>query len=263
MIDRAVPYFEVHGDADPALPVVLFCSGLGGSARYWAPQIKAFSARRRVVVYDQRGTGRTPGPLPTPYSMRDMADDALQVLDSVGAAKADIVGHALGGLIGLALADARPERVNKLVVINGWAEFSPHTGRCFDIRLELLETGGWPSYVRAQPLFLYPAWWMARHGAQIDAEARHAIDHPPVKADLHQRISALRAYSPGPILPDIAIPTLVVAAKDDLLAPYDGAVALAKGLPAGELALFAEGGHAINVTEPDGFNADVLDFLMR
>jgi aminoacrylate hydrolase len=263
MSSRGVPYFEVRGKGDSGLPPVLFCSGLGGSARYWEPQIEAFAAHRQVVVYDQRGTGRSPGPLPDAYAMRHMAQDALQVLDAVGAAKADIVGHALGGLIGLDMAHAWADRVHKLVIINGWAALSPHTARCFDIRLELLSSGGWSSYVRAQPLFLYPSWWMDRNPERLAAEERHALTHPPAKADLLSRISALRAFAPQPLLADIAAPTLVVASEDDLLAPYDGAAALARDLARADFSLFPRGGHAVNVTEPERFNAEVLDFLAR
>ncbi len=49
-----------------------------------------------------------------------------------------------------------------MVLINAWSIADPHSGRCFDIRLELLEKSGVEAFVKAQPLFLNPAWWMSR-----------------------------------------------------------------------------------------------------
>jgi aminoacrylate hydrolase len=68
------------------------------------------------------------------------------------------VGHALGALIGLQLALSRSRYA--LVCVNGWLSLNAHTRRCFQIRERLLRRGA-QAWVEAQPLFLYPADWMA------------------------------------------------------------------------------------------------------
>ncbi len=110
-------HVEAHGPEDGE--VLLLCSGLGGSGNYWADNVPALAQRYRVVTYDQRGTGRSPCTLPDPVRIVDMADDAEQVLDQVGARRCRLVGHALGGLIGLELAARNPHCVSHLVIVNG------------------------------------------------------------------------------------------------------------------------------------------------
>jgi len=66
-------YYEIHGRQDADARTVLLSSGLGGAAHYWSPQITALARHFRVIVYDQLGTGKSPGSLPTGYSIADMA----------------------------------------------------------------------------------------------------------------------------------------------------------------------------------------------
>ena len=92
-----------------------------------------------------------------------MADEVLAVLDATDTPACHFVGHALGGLAGLDLAVRRPDRLRSLTVVNGWAAAHAHTRRCFEMRLALLKHEGPAAYVRAQPIFLYPADWLAKN----------------------------------------------------------------------------------------------------
>ncbi|WP_112921528.1 alpha/beta fold hydrolase, partial [Escherichia coli] len=107
-------------------PPLLLSSGLGGSASYWAPNIAALAERYHVIAYDHRGTGRSDRALPETVSVEDFAADMLTLLDTLGVARATIVGHAAGGVAALALALLAPERIDKFVVVNGWASPDPH-----------------------------------------------------------------------------------------------------------------------------------------
>ena len=66
-------HLEILGRQDPAAPTLVLASGLGGVAGFWQPQLAALSACYRVVVYDQRGTGRSAQPLPAGDAMAMMA----------------------------------------------------------------------------------------------------------------------------------------------------------------------------------------------
>lgn len=159
-------HYEVHGRAANGNGAVLLSSGLGGTGAFWQPQLERLGDRHRVVTYDQRGTGQSAGPLPDPYSIGCMADDIIAVLDELGIGRCHFVGHALGGLVGLELALRRPARVASLVLVNAWARVDSHTERCFAVRKDLLRIGP-EAYVRAQPLFLYPAPWLSRNAQRI------------------------------------------------------------------------------------------------
>lgn len=257
-------YREVHGEGRPGAPSVLLSSGLGGSAGFWRPQIPALvEAGWRVVAYDQRGTGRSPADLPAGYSIADMARDVAEVMDATGTERCHLVGHALGGLVGLQLALDAPTRVASLVLVNAWSRPNPHSARCFDARLSLLGACGPRAYAEAQPIFLYPADWAAAHAAEVQAEVDHAFAHFPGEANMRARIGALRAFDVDARLHEIAVPTLVACAQDDVLVPWTMSRRLAEGLPQALLDRSPHGGHAHSVTDPAGFNAALLGFLSR
>ena len=254
-------HYELHGRQDADAPTIILSSGLGGSASYWAPQLDALSNDYRVVTYDHHGCGRTGGDVPADGGITAMADDVLEIAGKLGLSRFDFMGHALGGLIGLDLALRKPGIVGKLVLINAWSKADPHSGRCFDVRIELLEKSGVPAFVKAQPLFLYPAVWMSENAQRLEAEEQHAIDHFQGRTNILRRIAALRAFDVDDRLQDIQTKTLVIATRDDLLVPYTRSIRLAEGLPNSQLQLVDFGAHAINVTAADGFNAAVLHFL--
>jgi aminoacrylate hydrolase len=253
-------YHEIHGRSDGA-PTVLLSSGLGGAGHYWTPQIPALARHFRVIVYDHQGTGRSGGGVPEGYTIRDMAAEVAGLLDGLGVERCHFVGHALGGLIGLQLALDRPALLGRLVVVNAWAKTHPHTLRCFSIRKNLLLDTGVEAYVRAQPLFLYPAVWLdSRQDWLTEQDAAGVAHFPPVETVL-RRIGAIEGFDVSTAVGAIMAPALVIATRDDVLVPSTCSVFLADQLARAELALLDHGGHACNVTDPENFNARVEAFL--
>lgn len=251
--------FEVTGKA--GAPAVVLSAGLGGAAAFWAPQRAALEEHFRVVAFDHRGTGRNAGELPEGYTIGHMADDVVAVLHEAGIARAHLVGHALGGLVGLELARRHPARLDRLVLVNAWAKVEPHSERCFDIRLGILAAQGPAAYVAAQPLFLHTAPYMAANAARLDAEIVHGTAHFQGADNLRRRIAALRAFDAHADLARLPAPTLVAAARDDLLVPWTASQVLAEGLPNATLWLTETGAHAFTVEQPEPFNRAVIGFL--
>jgi aminoacrylate hydrolase len=262
LAEAAGLYYELHGPED-APPLVL-SSGLGGSAIYWAPNLAAFATRFRVIAYDHRGTGRSDRTPLSTLSIQDMARDVTALLDHLGIARAHFVGHALGGLIGMALALDTPDRVARLVVVNGWARLEPHTQRCFDARLALLRHSGVTAYVRAQSIFLYPANWLTLHAPQFAAEEPALIAHSPEAAVIEQRIAAVCSFDIQDRLAGIIPPLLAVSSGDDILVPSVASTRIVDRLSSGNRGaeyMMRWGGHACNVTDPDTFNSIVPGWL--
>jgi aminoacrylate hydrolase len=240
---------------------ILLSAGLGGSANFWAPQMKALSQRFNVLLYDHRGTGRSVRTLTDPHSVEAMAADMRLVMDAAKVRQAHIMGHAAGGLAGLALALKSPKRVGRLVVVNGWSRPDPHIARCFEARIALLKKSGKRAYVRAQPIFLYPAPWISENTARLDAEEEHMVKGFPATDVMLARIEALLAFDIDAKLPKIAAPVLVSASADDMLVPVTCSKRLAERLPNATLDITPWGGHAMSVTDPDTFNATLMAFL--
>lgn len=253
--------YELFGRSDAAAPTVVLSAGLGGGAGFWQPQFDALAAHFRVMRYDHRGTGRNAGILPTGYRIADMADEVAGLLDAAGIERAHFMGHALGGLVGLDLALRHPQRLERLVLVNAWDALDSQTARCFEARLHVLDAGGAAAYVKAQPIFLYPAAWLSANAERVDAEVAHGIAHFQGRENLLARIGALRAFDASQRLREIQAPTLVMAARDDVLVPWTRSRRLADGLPQARLHLVPEGGHAFSATEAPAFNAALLDFL--
>src|SRR3954468_10109942 len=253
-------YWEEQGPPDG--PPLILSPGLGGSAAYWAPNLVGLAADHRVILYDHRGTGRSSRELAFNVSVEDMAGDVLALMDGLGLASATLVGHAAGGGIGLALALVAPERLDGLVVVNGWARPDPHFARCFETRLALLRGSGVRAYIRAQPLFLYPARWSSANDARLAAEEAQQLQHFQGAPNVGARIAALSVFDVDDRLGEIGTPTLLIAAEDDMLVPASCSERLAGGLRDSNLARM-RGGHACNVTEAEHFNAIVRGWLVR
>ena len=226
----------------PGAPVVVLSAGLGGGGGYWLAQRAALEEQYQLVSYDHNGTGENAGPLPADYSLATMAGELFSALQAAGIARFALVGHALA-------------------LVNGWRSLSPHTRRCFQVRERLLHAGGAQAWVEAQPLFLYPAEWMAARLPRLEAEDALAISHFQGKENLLKRLQALKQADFSRRAAAIACPTLIISAADDLLVPASCSRVLQTAIPGSQLVEMPWGGHACNVTDADTFNTILRDGL--
>jgi aminoacrylate hydrolase len=255
-------HYEFHGPE--AAPLVILSSGLGGSAGYWAPNLAALAADHRILAYDHRGTGRSERALPrAELPDAGMTDDLIDLMDALKIPSAHMIGHAAGAMIALELASRAPDRVRSIVAINGWAKADPHFLRCFAARLAILHGAGTEAFLRAQPIFLYPANWISAHTDDLEMELPHHLATFPGAAITERRIGALAAFDLTRTADRITAPVQVLVSEDDMLVPSDAGRRLMALLPNAELASLPWGGHAVNITDPAGFADAVLPFLAR
>lgn len=106
--------FEVLGSPTDKVPIV-FLHGLMGYGLNWKKIAKAFQNDRQVLIYDQRGHGKSFKP-ETGYQPEDYADDLIQIIDEIGWEKIDLIGHSMGGRNALNFTHRSPERVRRFII---------------------------------------------------------------------------------------------------------------------------------------------------
>lgn len=248
-------YYELHGSGPPLLLV----AGMGGACTYWSEQVEAFARAYRVVLYDQRGTGRSDHTLVE--SIEQLAADALALLDALGIERVHFLGHSTGGAVGQVLAIEQPERLHRLVVHASVARSDPYRERVWGLRLAVLERLGAGAYAATTSIFLYPPWWIAAHHERLAQEERRAAGMLSDPKIMGSRIAAILEFDRSAELSQVRVPTLVLCARDDILTPPHFSEEIARLIPGAKLVLMERGGHACARSMPEEFNRLVLDFL--
>jgi lipase len=110
---------QVAGVWDSGAPeAVLAFHGITASHVSWRAVARALEDRRMLIAPDLRGRGGSRG-LPGPFGMAQHAEDAVHLLDSLGADRVDVVGHSMGGFVAMRFAADYPERVRSITLVDG------------------------------------------------------------------------------------------------------------------------------------------------
>jgi 3-oxoadipate enol-lactonase len=253
----AVPlHFETTGPTDA--PVVLLLGSLGSTLAMWDPQAEALAERFRVVRCDTRGHGQSPVP-PGPYSLDDLADDALGVLDAVGARSAHVVGLSLGGVTALRLAARNPDRVDRLVVLCTAATFADPSSAPWQERAALVRAEG----AGAVADMVVGRWFTDRLKAE-DPELVQRIRAMIAATPAEGYAGCCDALTEADVRADlggITAPTLVVAAAQDPASPLEKLQAIADGVPGARLLVVDDAAHLVNLEQPAAVTAALLEHL--
>jgi len=251
-------YYETYGTGTP----VMLVPGLGGIGSYWKPNLADFTRQHQVIVHDHRGTGQSSRSFIS-YSVDQMTDDLVALMDHLKIERAHLVGHSTGGAIGQTLAAKHPERLISLVISASWTKADPFFRRVFEARRALLVNCGAAAYVRASSVFLYPDWWIDQNIGLLEEREKIAIPAFPPADIVASRIDAIIAFDRTGDLAQIKTPTLVICAKDDILTPLYFSRELARAISGAELVELAHGGHCASETNTEEFNRAVLGFVAR
>jgi len=255
--DGAGLHYETHGSGPPLLLV----PGLGGVATFWQRHVPALARDFTLVLHDHRGCGRS-GPSDVAYSVGQMADDVLQLMDALGIARAHLVGHSTGGAIGQTIALDAPDRIDRLVLSATWTRADGYFRRLFATRAQGMERLGRGYYGQLGNLVLYPPWWLSRHADELEA-AQAASPVPPTEDRIVlARIAAILAFDRAAEVGRIRQRTLVSAARDDAVTPSYFSEDLARRIPDARLSLMPTGGHFYNHCFQAEFERLVAGFLL-
>jgi aminoacrylate hydrolase len=255
-IGDAELYYEDSGRGEPLLLV----PGLSGRGSFWVNQVPELSRDFRVIVHDHRGTGRSTHSR-IRYSVEQMADDLLRLMDGLGVDAAHLVGHSTGGAIGQVVALEHPRRVRSLVLSATWAGPDPYFRRLFESRKGVLVSQGVEAYLRASALFMSPPAWISANEALLDQQLVASLaEAAPVEVTA-SRIDAILRHDRRARLQDIRVPSLVIVAQDDVITPRFFSDELASRVPGAKLVVLDTGGHGAPGTFAAAYNRAVGAFL--
>jgi aminoacrylate hydrolase len=193
-------YWESHGSGPP----LILAAGLGGVASYWRPNVAALAACFTVLLFDQRGTGRSTRVRVA--SIEEMSRDLIAIMDAAGIESAHMLGHSTGGAIGVATALDHPGRLRSLMIYASAAHGDAYRRRIFGLRRLLHECVGPEAYARYTSLLLYPPYWINTHDEALEAaemEAARGLGSPDIQAS---RLDAILAFDRRAELHRIADP---------------------------------------------------------
>jgi 3-oxoadipate enol-lactonase len=237
-------YYEERG----AGPPLLLVAGIPAVASDWAALAERLSGSRRVIAYDNRGSGSSTT-TPAPYTTAGLAADAVSLLDALGIERADVFGMSLGGMIAQELAIGWPERVERLVLgctHCGLAHAAPpdrEAGRAF-----AMETDDWGERMRALAPFAFAAG--AAPGLLDPFIEKKAADVQDPEGYRGQ-IAAVLAHDTYDRLPQIRCPTLVLTGDGDRVIPGASSEVLHERIPGARLEVIPASGHLFFLEQPE------------
>jgi len=256
--------YRVEGSGPP----VVLVQGVGVAGSGWAPQVQALRQGFACLTFDNRGMGASQPP-GAAITVRQMADDALFLMEQAGWESAHLVGHSLGGPVVLEMALARPERVRSLSLLCTLARGRDATRLTWRMLWLGVRSRIGPRRARRRAFLEMVMPPEALRGADRDRLAAELAplfghdlaDQPPIAM---KQLAALRAWDGTDRLGRLSsIPTLVLSAAHDPIAPPRFGRALAEAIPGARYVEFPDASHGLPIQHAGRVNALLLDHLQR
>ena len=217
-------YYEIHGEGQP----LLLIAGLGTDLTLYEPITRELSKKYRVIVFDNRGVGRTDKP-DIPYSIERMAGDTAGLLEALHLDSVHVLGISMGGRIAMALTLQYPRLVKSLVLTSTAA--SLRNSR---------------SLLRMKLLGLIPLRRLRKYPQPYYAYKRQLI--------------ASRSYDCTGRLGEIGVPALILCGTRDKLVSRAMAEELNSGIRGSKMITF-DGGHMFFMFRQEAYVSAILEFL--
>ena len=243
-------------------PPVLLIQGLGADKNGWIAQRAVLPLRYRVISFDNRGAGRSDKPFGH-YSLEQMADDAMAVLDACGVERAHVVGASMGGAITQLVYLRHRRRVLSMTLactacrnhpwrrelLQSWAEVAVQRGMGEMAR----EAARWVIGPRSFRRLLPAVGWLGPLAMGRVPHSFAAQVQAILSVDDHQ----------ANLLQDVRVPTLVVVGNQDILTPRADSEEIAERIPGSELVVISGAAHGLMIEHATTFNRVVCEFLGR
>ena len=247
-------HYTLEGAA--TAPVLLFSNSLGSNLSMWDAQASALSKSFRILRYDTRGHGQS-STTPGPYTIAQLAQDVLALLDSLQLDRVHFCGLSKGGMIGMHLAAYGSSRLHKLVLCNTGAQLG--TPEFWNARITAVQQNGMPSISRAvADRWLTPSFRTAH--PNVDASLVKMIEATD-PSGYAANCAAIRDFDFRQNLTSILVPTFVIAGAHDAAATPAQGQSLAAKIPGARSYSELPGAHLSNIECSDRFTSELQTFL--
>lgn len=247
-----------YDEVGTGLPFVLL-HGFPHNRSLWAPQTSALLEHGRCIAPDLRGFGESGRQ--GPYSMKQYAEDVIELLEILGIDRAVVGGLSMGGYVAFAIWRAKPQLVRALVLADTRpGADSPDTRRKRMELIALAKASGAGAVANAQISGMVGATTRAQNPALVEG-LHQMLAGAPVEGV----IGALQAMMDRPdsteLLPTITVPTLIIVGEEDALTPVKESRAMHAAIPGSRLEVIPGAGHCSNLEKPAAFNHVLGEFL--
>ncbi|MDA0164346.1 alpha/beta hydrolase [Solirubrobacter ginsenosidimutans] len=244
---------RLHWESSGAGPAVLLLPGQGMTAQAWWSTIPVLSRSFRVIAFDYRDTGRS-GRSRFPYSVAQLAHDAVAVLDSAGERRAHVYGISLGSLVAQELALRHPDRVQALVLgsssAGGFAAYKPASSSFAQTFLVRAGSMGPEEAQWAAVPYTYAERTRREHPDRIATDIAHRLAGEAGPFAYVHQAAAVASHDAYERLNRVRSPTLVVHGEQDVFVPPANALVLAERIPGARLRLWPDAAHVYPIDEP-------------
>ena len=249
---------RLHWDEQGSGTPILLVMGHSYSSKMWYPVIGPLAAKHRVIFFDNRGTGESD--TPSPWSLEDMASDALAVMDAAGVDRAHIYGVSMGGPIVQEAVMQQPGRFRSLIVgcSGALTEDKPRMPKWL---ANLYYLPPWVLKMIRRPAGANP------HGSAADPAAvafdlEMIAKNKNTKTGVIRQSHAIADYrTTREAVAGLTLPSLVIHGDEDLMVPFKWGQELAEILPNSRFLHIPGAGHNYMLVKPDRATETVLAFL--
>ena len=262
-------YYEVHprspapagqgagGDGEPLLCV----HGLACDTLAWIPQIEAFAAAHRTVIFDNRDVGRSSMAEPG-YEIADMARDALALADELELDGFHLLGVSMGGAIAQEIAIQAPERIRTLTLAVTFPAGSAYARRLAEVWSARVEQVSREQHIDELMLLNHSeAFYDNPDMVELVRSAILANPHPQPPEAFGRQLAACGRHDARDGLPTLSMPTHVIGAERDILVPVWKSREIASLIPGAKLTVLPEAPHGASLERAEEFNSSVLAFI--
>jgi pimeloyl-ACP methyl ester carboxylesterase len=261
-------YYETHGRGEP---LVLVPSTAFGGDVWLSDQVPELAESLQVVVFDPRGVGRSSHPRGV-YTIEQMAADVVALLDVLGLPAAHVLGHSMGGRIGLAMALDFPGRLKSLILAASGSGPAARSGEdCvpglpYRLVYDLVERG-FEAHVRDEIRdsdTFFTAEYRERHADRVQAFYELAWRTHARWPEYLRLIMARQVWEATHRLGDVAVPTLVAIGDADTGGSnhVGQAQVMAERILGAELKLLPGQSHGFFWQQPHETNAWIREWVL-